>query len=248
MYEIDAKDVYYRELNENIRNAIKNHNRDIVLENVCGQYYIGCGLSNPDVTLTIHGVPGNDLGAFMNGPKIVVHDNAQDGVGNTMNGGRIIIYGSAGDVLAYSMRGGSLFVERDVGYRACIHMKAYQEMNPTVVVGGCAGAFMGEYMAGGNLIVLGLTKSETKPIAGNYLATGMHGGSIFIRGSVDSSLLWSQAKTIEPSKEDYKIIEENVKEFCKIFKNDYNKIMRKEFVKVVPKSTRPYGHLYIPGP
>ncbi len=248
MYEIDAKDVYYRDLNEQIRNAIKNHNKELVIENVCGQYYIGCGLSDPDVTITLHGVPGNDLGAFMNGPEIVVLDDAQDGVGNTMNGGRIIVHGSAGDVLAYSMRGGSLFIERDVGYRACIHMKAYKEMNPTVVVGGCAGAFMGEYMAGGTLILLGLTKSKNKPITGNYLATGMHGGSIFIRGSVEPHLLWEQAKTEEPSLEDYDLIKENVKEFCNIFKNDYNEIMNEEFVKVVPKSTRPYGHLYIPGP
>ncbi len=248
MYEIDAKNVYYRALNETIRSAIKNHNKDLVIENVCGQYYIGTGLSDPDVTLTIHGVPGNDLGAFMNGPKIIVHDDAQDGLGNTMNGGRIVVYGSAGDVLAYSMRGGSIFVEKDVGYRACIHMKAYKDMNPTVVVGGCAGAFMGEYMAGGTLILLGLTKDKNKAVTGNYLATGMHGGSIFIRGEVDDNLLWNQAMTIKPTDEDYKVIQENVKEFCNIFKNDYNKIMKEEFVKVVPKSTRPYGHLYIPGP
>jgi glutamate synthase domain-containing protein 3 len=248
MYEIDAKDVYYRELNNSIREAIKNHNKELIIENVCGQYYIGCGLSDPDVSITIHGVPGNDLGAFMNGPEIVVHDNVQDGVGNTMNGGRIVVYGNAGDVLAYSMRGGSIFVEKDVGYRACIHMKAYKEMNPTVVVGGCAGAFMGEYMAGGTLILLGLTKSDNRALTGHYLATGMHGGAIFIRGEIDENMLWNEAKIVEPLEEDYKNIKENVKEFCNLFKNNYNDIMDEEFVKVVPKSTRPYGHLYIPGP
>ncbi len=248
MYEIDAKDVYYRKLNETIRDAIRNHKRDLIVDNVCGQYYIGCGISEPDITITINGVPGNDLGAFMNGPKIVVHDNAQDGVGNTMNGGTIIVHGSVGDVLAYSMRGGSIYVEKDAGYRACIHMKAYKDMNPTVVIGGCSGAFMGEYMAGGTLILLGLTQSKEKPLTGHYLATGMHGGAIFIRGKLNEDMLWSEAETVEPSKEDIKSISKNVKEFCKIFKIDYNRVMDEGFVKVQPKTSRPYGDLYIPGP
>ncbi len=248
MYEIDAKGVYYRDLNERVRKAIREHHKDIVLHNVCGQYYIGCGLNDKDVRLTINGVPGNDLGAFMNGPTIIVNDDAQDGIGNTMNGGKIVVYGNAGDVVAYSMRGGKIFIEKDVGYRACIHMKAYKEMNPTVVIGGCSGAFMGEYMAGGTLILLGLTKKEDKPITGIYLATGMHGGKIFIRGSVDERMLWSEAVTVSPTKEEMKKIQSEVKEFCNLFKIDYNKVMDEEFVKVAPKSTRPYGHLYIPGP
>ena len=248
MYEIDAKNVYYRELNKKIRESIKNHNRELIVDNVCGQYYIGCGISESDTAIIVNGVPGNDLGAFMSGPLIVVHNNAQDGVGNTMNGGKIVVHGSVGDVLAYSMRGGSIFVEKDAGYRACIHMKAYKDMNPTVVIGGCSGAFMGEYMAGGTLILLGLTKSDSKPITGGYLATGMHGGVIFIRGKLNESMLWSEAKIVQPSESDYESIEKNVKEFCNLFKIDYNMVMSERFVKVLPKTSRPYGDLYIPGP
>ena len=37
------------------------------------------------------GTPGNDLGSFMDGPKITVRGNAQDGCGNTMNNGIIVI-------------------------------------------------------------------------------------------------------------------------------------------------------------
>ncbi len=248
MYEIDAKDVYYRQLNAMIRDSIRQHKRDLIVDNVCGQYYIGCGISEPDITITINGVPGNDLGAFMNGPKIIVHDDAQDGVGNTMNGGSIIVHGSVGDVLAYSMRGGSIFVEKDAGYRACIHMKAYKEMNPVVVIGGCSGAFMGEYMAGGTLILLGLTKDKNKPITGHYLATGMHGGIIFVRGEPDEKMLWSEAEIVEPTDDDYKNMEKHIKEFCNLFKIDYNMVMEERFVKVQPKTSRPYGSLYIPGP
>ncbi len=248
MHEINATDVHYKELNEEIRESIRNNEHDLILDGVCGQYYIGCGISNSNVKITINGVPGNDLGAFMNGPVINVMNNAQDGIGNTMNGGKIVIHGSVGDVLAYSMRGGSIFVKENVGYRACIHMKAYKEMNPTVVIGGCAGAFAGEYMAGGTMILLGLNKSETRPIAGVYLATGMHGGSIFIRGKISHDILWEKAEIEAVTNEDYTNIKNNVKEFCNIFKIDYNRVMDEEFVKVVPESSRPYGNLYIPGP
>ncbi len=248
MCEIDAKDVYYRDLNRTIREKVKEGERDIVLDNVCGQYYIACGIRNPHLSITINGVPGNDLCAFMNGPTVIVNDNAQDGVGNTMDGGKVIIYGSAGDVLGYSMRGGTIYVEKDVGYRCCIHMKAYKDATPTVVIGGCSGAFLGEYMAGGYLILLGLTRSPTKHITGRYLATGMHGGAIFIRGGISKDLCWPQTQVINPSNEDYSYISYQVKEFCNLFKIDYNKVMDEGFVKVIPRSTRPYEHLYVPGP
>ena len=63
-------------------------------------------------------------------------------------------------------------------------MKEFHELLPVVVIGGVAGAFLGEYMAGGILIVLGLDNSEKLPIVGPHCATGMHGGRIFIRGEV----------------------------------------------------------------
>ena len=40
----------------------------------------------------------------MDGPRIVVHGNAQDGCGNTMNGGEIVVHGRAGDITALSAR------------------------------------------------------------------------------------------------------------------------------------------------
>lgn len=40
------------------------------------------------------------------------------------------------------MRGGRIFVRGNVGYRAGIHMKAYQEKVPVIIVGGETGAFL----------------------------------------------------------------------------------------------------------
>ncbi len=238
---IDAKGLYHRELNELVHTALNNNSNDIILDNVNGQRYIGCGLSG-DYKITINGVPGNDLAAFMNGPTIVVNSNAQDGIGNTMNSGEIIVYGNAGDIVGHSMRGGRIFIQGDVGYRVGIHMKAYQEMFPVVIVGGNAGDFLGEYMAGGLLVVLGLTDSDN--IVGDFIGTGMHEGSIFIRGKVDERCLGKEVKIADPQDKDMKLLTRHLVDFCKYFNLDLKKIINKPFIKLYPYSHRPYGRIY----
>ena len=84
---IDARGVYYKTLNEQIREEMLNGAQTVMLENVNGQRYIGGGLSGEDVRVVINGVPGNDLAMFMTGPTLIVNGNAQDGVANTMNAG-----------------------------------------------------------------------------------------------------------------------------------------------------------------
>ena len=84
---IDANGIHYRELNERIHGALQHGERAFDLDNIRGQRSIGAGLNN-GARITIHGVPGNDLGAFMNGAILTVNGNGQDGVGNTMNAGK----------------------------------------------------------------------------------------------------------------------------------------------------------------
>ena len=124
--KIDATGVSHRELDIKLREAVANGAQKIQLHNVHGQRYIGTDLNKP-VEIDIFGTPGNDLGSFMDGPQIIVHGNAQDGCGNTMNNGQIIVHGHAGDIIGMSARGGSIFVKEDIGYRAGIHMKEYEE-------------------------------------------------------------------------------------------------------------------------
>ena len=97
--KIDAQGLYYRDLNKKIREAVAGGAEEIELDNVNGQYYIGDGVNRP-VTIFVNGVPGNDLGAFLNGATIVVRDNGQDNIGNTMNAGKVVVHGHAGDVSA----------------------------------------------------------------------------------------------------------------------------------------------------
>jgi len=242
MKQIDAKGIYYKDLNETIRAAIEAGETEFELFGINGQRYIGDSLPK-GVKITIHGVPGNDLAAFMNGAEITVLANGQDGIGNTMNDGLVVVHGYAGDVLGYGMRGGRLLIKSDVGYRVGIHMKEYKSQVPAIVAGGTAGDFFGEYMAGGIMILLGLN-ANSHPIAGSYIGTGMHGGVIYLRGEVASHQLGKEVAVLELTDEDKALLRRYVEEFAAAFGYSAEEILKKEFIKLKPVSSRPYGRLY----
>ncbi|MDD5686448.1 MAG: hypothetical protein PHE88_01275 [Elusimicrobia bacterium] len=238
---IDAKNLTHRQLNEKIRENVKKGTKKIVLKNINGQRYIASGLKS-DVEIKIYGTAGNDLGSFMSGPKISVYGNAQDCIANTMDTGKIAIHGSVGDILSYGMRGGKVFVRDNAGYRAGIHMKSYKEMVPLIVIGGCVCDFFAEYMAGGIIILLGLDKS--KEIAGNFVGTGMHGGTIYVRGNIKKNQLGREVDIVKYDKNDEAIIKKYLAEFCGEFKLDYRKYSNQKFTKLKALHTRPYGKIY----
>ncbi len=240
VWRVNAEGMYFRELNSLLR-AISGNAERIEIRNVCGQRYIGTDLDKA-VQIDIYGTPGNDLGAFMSGPKLIVHGNAQDGCGNTMNEGEIVIHGHAGDITGYSMRGGKIFVRDDVGYRVGIHMKEYQRKKPQIVIGGIAQDFLAEYMAGGVVLVLGLNLAEGERCIARFVGTGMHGGVIYARGGILE--LGEGTKTMKVGKRDARVIEGLVHEFCGHFGFDFDKVMSKPFRKIVPVSSRPYEKLY----
>lgn len=246
---IDAENLYYRDLNAKIKEAVRKQNiKKIIIKNARGQRFIGTGLQEKDVEIIVEsGVPGNDLAMFMDGPTIKVLNNAQDGIGNTMNNGKVFVHGDAGDVIAYGMRNGKIFIKGSAGYRIGIHMKEYKEMIPSIVIGGKTGDFLGEYMAGGIILVLGLTKDEN-PIVGRYCATGMHGGVIYLRTDEVPTYLGKEVKVFELNEGDKAKVKELVEEFCSEFKEyNSNDILNGKFIKLIPVSKRPYGRLYSPG-
>ncbi len=241
--ELDAGGVYYRDLNQKLRQLVKDGVKRITLFNVYGQRYIGTGLE-AEVEIDIYGTPGNDLGAFMRGPKVTAHGNAQDGCGNTMDEGTIIVHGRAGDIIGLSARGGKIFIRDSVGYRAGIHMKEYGEKKPVVVVGGTAQDFCGEYMAGGVLILLGLNLKPGEKHQASFVGTGMHGGVIYLRGNIDSYQLGKEVGVAELDEKDQSLLAKYVGEFAGYFNFEPNAIMNGNFIKLYPKYLRPYGQLY----
>ncbi|MBN1579317.1 MAG: hypothetical protein JXA89_01345 [Anaerolineae bacterium] len=241
--QIDAIDLHYRELNARLRQAVEQGVGRVDLCNVYGQRYLGTDLCQP-IEIHIHGTPGNDLAAFMDGPHIVVHGNAQDGCGNTMNDGEVIIHGRAGDLTGHSMRGGKIFIRDDVGYRVGIHMKEYQDKCPMIVIGGTAQHFLGEYMAGGVLLVLGLTLKSGARHKANFIGTGMHGGVIYVQGELDDYQLGKEVGAVPLEETDKQLVRGLVQEYAAHFDRDPETILNKPFTKLIPLSRRPYGLLY----
>ena len=244
---IDASGIYYRELNNMIRAAVREGATAIELLNINGQRYIGDGIQ-AKCRIDIFGVPGNDLAAFMDGADVHVHNNAQDAVGNTLNSGRIVIDGDAGDVVGYGMRGGSILVRGDVGYRVGIHMKEQPNRKPLLVVGGTAADFLVEYMAGGTLIVLGLNGRRPTTV-GDYCGTGMHGGTLYLHGEIDPTHIATKFVARRPADEaDMKAITPALREFCELFDHDFDALIAAPFFVVRPSSHKPFASNYAANP
>jgi glutamate synthase domain-containing protein 3 len=239
---IDAKNLHYTPLNQQIRKAICDGVKEIVIDNVLGQRFIGDGLRGDDVTITINGVPGGDLAMFMSGPTLIVNGNAEHAPGNTMNQGKVIIYGSAGDATAHSMRGGRIYVRDNIGYRGGIHMKQYLEKRPILVVGGSARAFLGEYMAGGLLIVLGMNGQV--PVAERGVGSGIHGGEIFVRGKVDEKYLGVGTRQLPATAEEMGMIHPIIGDFAKSFGIDPAPLLSAGYSRIAASSSRPFANKY----
>jgi glutamate synthase domain-containing protein 3 len=231
---ISAMTLDFKELNKRVKSA----ENDVCIDDCYGQRFIGSGAK--EKTITINGTPGNALGAYLDGAVIEVNGNAQDAVGDTMNEGKIIVHGNAGDALGYAMRGGSIYIKGDAGYRTGIHMKEYKDKKPVIVIGGKVGSFLGEYLAGGLIVVLGIG-SEKAPV-GNFTGTGMHGGRIFIR--TDKELANLPEQVSEAIADDLTEIEPYIAEFAKHFGADADALMQDRFYVLKPNAKNPYKQLY----
>ena len=250
---IDVRTLSPDRINRTIKAAA---DADITLVGCLGERFIGAGLK--DKTLAVHGIPGNALGAYLDGATIEVFGNAQDAVGDTMNAGRIIIHGNVGDTCGYAMRGGEIYVQGNAGYRAGVHMKAYGDTRPVMVVGGRVGSFLGEYQAGGLIIVLGLPAPDAMAaaavpagvagpgaIAGNFPSTGMHGGKVVLRGTAQGLRFPSQVNVAPATEADLADIAPYVRNYATFFGADAEDILAEPYTVVSPCSGNPYGSLYV---
>lgn len=228
---------HFKEANEVVREAL-NRADEVIVKDAFAQRYLGCALPKGK-TLKIHGVPGNDMACYMEGGSIEVFGNAQDQIGNTMDDGNIVVHGRCGDAAGYGMRGGQIFVRDGCGWRVGIHMKQFEEKCPAIVIGGDAGSFLGEYMAGGIIILLGQ--------AGEYLATGMHGGVIYMRHEIDSDLI-PEGLVQEPVDDKDKVVLKNLLDrYNACFAGDLGEPVANTgtgFYRLKPASSRPYASMY----
>lgn len=238
MKVINAENLDYKAINE----ALRQTEGECIIEGCCGQRFIAAGMS--DKTITINKIPGNALGAYLNNAHITVNANAQDAVGDTMNEGKILIHGSIGDTAGYAMRGGKIYVQGNAGYRAGIHMKEFKEKSPVMIIGGCAGSFLGEYQAGGIIIVLGL-HADNKHIVGNFPCTGMHGGKMFLRSNCQNILFPRQVTAKTATAEDLSEIREYLSEYCTDFGYNMEDLLSASFTVITPDCKSPYKQMYV---
>jgi glutamate synthase domain-containing protein 3 len=132
-------------------------------------------------------------------------------------------------------------------------MKEYQDQRPIVVYGGKVKEFFGEYMAGGILVALGLKFENGKvkdvppdEVVLGSVGSGIHGGAIYVRGVIEENKL-GVAANIQPfSEDDIKVLTPILEEFCGYFKIPIDRIWTREFTKIAPSSSRPYGSYYNP--
>ena len=234
---LDVTGLNFDVVNEKLRKS----DGSVTIKGCRGQRFIACGMKEQNIT--IDGIPGNALGAYLNGASITVNGNAQDAVGDTMNDGEIIIHGNIGDAAGYAMRGGKIFVKGNAGYRAGIHMKEYKDKVPLMIIGGSAGSFLGEYQAGGIIVVLGLN-SDGKLVS-NFPCTGMHGGKVFFLGEPPKTAFPKNICLKTATEEDMQLIIKPICEYCDIFGFDKNEILSSKFTVATPDSKNPYKQMYV---
>ncbi len=238
MTRLSLGTLHFKEANEQVHEALEKS--DVIkLDDVFAQRYLGCAMPQGK-RLEIHGTPGNDMASFMDGGSIEVFGNAQDQVGNTMNDGQVIIHGRCGDATGYGMRGGRIFVRDGCGWRVGIHMKQYQEKCPVLVIGGDAGSFLGEYLAGGIIVLLGT--------AGEYLATGMHGGCIYLKHKLANQDVLEGLVQEPVDATDKKVLSRLLGEYNDHFADDLGAPIDatgEGFFKLRPASSRPYAAMYV---
>lgn len=150
-----------------------------------------------------------------------------------------------GDAAGYAMRGGEIYVRGSAGYRAGVHMKAYGTKQPVLVIGGQAGSFLGEYQAGGTIVVLNLGTENSAP-AGRFCGMGMYGGKIYLRGKVLVPDLSDRLVCRPATQQDMDAVAPALQAFCGLFGLQQASLYASPFHVLQPNGANPYRQLYTP--
>ena len=109
---------------------------------------------------------------------------------------------------------------------------------------GIAGSFLGEYQAGGLILVLAL-HTDGRNVVGFFPCTGMHGGKMVFRGDVSNVPFPSQVTTRAATEEDRAEFAPYVREYCRLFGRDAEAMLAERYTVVTPDSKNPYQQMYV---
>ncbi len=235
---IDAGNIEYNMLDREIVSYSRN---PVYVNNVAGHRYVGITFPGKHRNVTLYGNAGNCLLNLNENNTVTVKGNVADDCCDSMSGGIVKIFGDAGDVLGQALSGGKIYVEGNVGNRACIQMREYGTSVPYVVINGKFDDYLGEYMAGGTILVL----SNSSINFGKYIGSGMLGGKIFIRGKVKSKNIGVQPASLAKTG-----MLKALRMAGIIEKIQYKKLIRKNFIDIIgelPEEARIYARKYYSG-
>lgn len=167
--------------------------RRLLLANLRGQRFLGCGLgpTSHGLRVDVYGPSGDYLASGIDGAQVVVHGSAQDQVAQIMKDGSLVVHGDVGQTFMYAAKGGEVFVLGDAAGRPLVNAVG----RPRVVINGTcldylAESFMaGDPLNGGGFAVLNgvafdengsLVDLEMPYPGGNLLSLGS-GGAVYVR-------------------------------------------------------------------
>lgn len=171
-HTIDCQGKTTREINQLIRQAIGDGQREIHVLETEARHNLGVALVQP-VHIVFDGSVGYYCGGMMDGATIEVKGSAGWGAGESMLNGTLIIDGNAGSGLGASIRGGTVVVRGDAAARAGVSMKG-----GTLLIGGDCGSMAGFMMQKGSIVICGN--------CADAVADSMYEGTIFVAGEVAS--------------------------------------------------------------
>lgn len=189
MGSINCKPLTIREINQKIRDEIRESSKEIILKNPDAKHNLAVGLVSP-ATITIKGSAGYYCAGMIDGPVIEIDGNVGWGVAEDMTGGTVIVHKNAGNSAAASMRGGTVVIHGDAGARAGIAMKG-----GLLVIQGHVGDFCGFMMQKGIIIICG--------DVGTAVADSMYEGQIFVGGKIKGLGLDTEVKKPTPSEQKF---------------------------------------------
>jgi glutamate synthase domain-containing protein 3 len=167
---IDCDGRTVREVNERLRRAIGDGERDVRLLNPGARHNLAVAVLT-DARITIEGPVGYYCGGMSDGVRLEVHGSAGWGVAECLMSGEVVVDGNAGNGAAASIRGGTVVVRGDAAARAGIAMKG-----GLLVIGGDTGYMTGFMMQRGRIVVCGN--------AGPAIADSMYEGVIYVGGDL----------------------------------------------------------------
>ncbi|MHB8957158.1 MAG: glutamate synthase-related protein, partial [Pirellulaceae bacterium] len=242
-----AEPALYRGEQVRVRVPIENVHRTVgtILSHSVVRMFGEQGLPDDTIHFLFQGSAGQSFGAFLaGGITLELEGDANDYVGKGLSGGRLIVYPPrassfpaernilVGNVCLYGATGGQAFLSGRAAERFCVRNSGVWAVVEGVGDHGC------EYMTGGRTVVLGTT--------GRNFAAGMSGGVAYVWDRDGEfrhrcNLATVQLDRVE-SPEDIGELLEMIKlhfeytqsRVAQQVLDDWTKVFRKEFVKVMP--------------